>query len=217
MSKSTRPLHAAMLDYALGLPPDPNYKHFEELLRIVMLDKNFSSAKEDISCYLANVIPNKEKHDYDGILRIGGKHRPVEVKPTTYWGGGKRRLNMKCAFADYNKERLERDIAANVRMVVTGFNGTRLIYGVAFDFNAPPFLNAMREQTESMTVKNKKGNPSGRGVNPRIIPAPTVRDISQIKDVEILYPSKDEIGVLDDHKDAMTRDTYNFLKQRLCA
>ena len=204
-----------MFDYAVGRTPDVNAKHFEELLEAVMLDKNFSSAKEIISCYLVGVSHNPEKHDYDGIGLINGKHRPVEVKPTTYWGKGK--LNMKCAFADYTEERLKRDIKADVYMVVTGFHFTRLLYGVAFDFNAPPFQQAMRDETESKTRKNKAGSSSGKGANPRITPAPYVRAISQIKDVKILYPSKDDIGILDKHKDAMTGATYKFLKECLGA
>ncbi|MCG8625482.1 MAG: hypothetical protein MJE68_26225 [Proteobacteria bacterium] len=209
-----RPLGAAMFKYAIGKPPEPNDGHFEELLKAVMLDKNFSPAKEIISCYMVGVTHNPAKHDYDGFGLINGKDRPIEVKPTTYWEEGKNRLRMKCAFADYNMERLAKDIAADVRMVVTGFSLERLVYGVAFDFNAPPFQQAMREKTEKLI---QKGKGADAPKNHRVIPAPDVRDIMQIKDVEILYPSKDEIGILDVNKDAMTRDTYKFLKQRLDA
>ena len=207
MSRSTRSLGAVMYDYATGLTPQPTPKHFAQLLEMGMLDKNYSSAKEEISCYIVGANRNTEKHDYDGTILIKGVHRPVEVKPTTYWGRKGGELRMKCAFADYTEERLKRDIAEDVYMVVTGFDGTRLLYGVAFDFNAPPFLKAIRQQMDSVMATGTVGQ--------RITPAPNISAIAQIENVEILYPSKAEAGILDKHKHAMTGATYKFLKARL--
>ncbi len=192
---------------ATGGPLNATDEKYEQVLRIMMLDKNYSVAKEKVSCYLASVNHNPAKHDYDGKKLIDGVNRPVEVKPTTYWGGtGK--LSMKCSFGDFTQERFERYKEDDVFMVVSGFNRIDLVYAVTFSFNEKPFLDEIQKQMDKVIKGDKRPGT-------RIIPAPNVNAIAQIEEVNIIYPGPGDFDKIHKHKEAINSKVYQFFKQRL--
>lgn len=204
------PLEQDLFEFAIGGKIDVTTDKYKQVIELMMMDKNYSVAKEKITCYLAGVNHNPAKHDYDGKAFRNGRHRPVEVKPTSYWG--KTKLSMKCAFGDYSMERFDRDKREDLLMVVAGFNRTRLIYGLEFDFNSKPFLDAIQAAIEKV-IQAVKSGASRPGT--RIIPSPSINVISQIENINILYPSSDEREVIEKNKDALNRQVYEFLMARI--
>lgn len=202
-TKHTRTVEEDLYNFAVDKPTAPSDVKYLQLIQMMMEDKNYSVAKEKITCYLAGVNHNPAKHDYDGSGLVDGENRVFEVKPTTYWGGtGK--LSMKCSFADYTEKRLVDDIKHNPIIVVSGFNLCRLIYAVQFDFNAKPFVDKMKQCLHSFE-QDYKGK--------RIIPAPNIRHIMQIpKDkVKVLYPPSME--VIRENKKAMQGNVFKFFEE----
>lgn len=201
------PIEQDLFEFATGGKVEATEKKYAELLEMMMLDKNYSVAKEKLTCYLAGVNHNPAKHDYDGKALIDGKHRPIEVKPTTYWGGQGARLSMKCSFGDFTDKRFKRYREDDVSMVVSGFNKKTLVYGVQFDFNEEPFLNDIQEQMDKVKRTGKVGT--------RLIPAPNIKVISQIENVSILYPSRERRDILEKNRSSLNKHVYEFLMDRL--
>jgi len=205
------PLEQDLFEFATNGKIDFTAEKYEQVLKMMMTDKNYSVAKEIIACYLAGVNHNPAKHDYDGMALRNGRHRPVEVKPTTYWGG-KTKLSMKCAFGDYTMGRFERDKREDVLMVVAGFNRTRLVYGLEFDFNSKPFLDFIQAGIEKVTeaIRSQISKPGTR-----IIPSPAISVISQIENIRILYPSRENKELIEQNKDSLNTQVYEFLMKRI--
>lgn len=81
---------------------------YKSLISRTMMDKNYSATKEWICCFLANSSHNPAKHDYDGIVMTPAGPRHVEAKPHSVFQP-KKKLNIKCSWADYTPERLDKD------------------------------------------------------------------------------------------------------------
>ena len=205
-TKNTRPVEQDLYDYSVGNKPAPTDDKYKQLIEMMMTDKNYSVAKEKITCYLAGVNHNPAKHDYDGRGLVDGIMRPYEVKPTTYWGTPSSKLRMKCSFADYTDQRLRKDRKQKPIIVVSGFHLTRLVYAVSFDFNAAPFVGAMEQyMQEHMEGDMYRGQ--------RLIPAPDIRDIMKIPkdEVNVLYPSSME--VIRKNETAMNGNVFKFFEE----
>ena len=121
-----------LTDYALGKTVEHKRmaKNYLELIKLAMLDKNYSAAKEVITCHIAGYQHNQHKHDVDGYKYVGGDKMECEAKPKTYWGTSP--LSMACAFADMRKETYQGLKKRRVQIVSSGFNETQLLYGISF-------------------------------------------------------------------------------------
>lgn len=191
-------LHQDLYDYAIGKQASSRVENYHELIKLALTDKNYSFAKEIITCYLAGYAHNPNKHDLDGHKIVDGQQVFCEVKPTAYWG--KVKLNMKCGFADFTASRLDEYTSKNPEVLVSGFDKHRLLYCIGFKFNCQPFRDKIAQDVDKITLLR-----SGR----RCTPAPTIAQIRRIDPTEIKrYYRADD---LDQYKHAISDGVYQLL------
>ena len=193
-----------LTDVALGKKVEHKgmAKNYLELIELAMLDKNYSAAKEIITCHIAGYQHNRHKHDVDGYKYIGGAKIECEVKPKTYWGTSK--LSMACAFADMRKDTYKELQKRKINIVSSGFNGIHLVYCVEFPFNSSSITAFMEKHFQ----KKFEG---GR----RSIPTFNHQAITPINAhlMQLHYPS--DKSILEKHKEAINRKVYGFLLKLL--
>ena len=122
---------------------------FVGLLRQYANDRNSSTLRERVSLIRAGYEIVDAKLGYDG------KRGDVmaEAKPVNVRTGSKDKLNGNGNFSDYTFTRLEKDMAENPQMVVSGFIDGELMYIFDFPFNciAPELKRQLEHRFPSGT------------------------------------------------------------------
>jgi len=105
---------------------------FADVLHRYANDMNSSALRELFVLFKAGYEPRTKKLGYNGHAPDG---RPCDVKPINIRSTSGDKLNARGNFSDFTYERLERYLADDVIMLVSGFIDGRLIYILRFPFS----------------------------------------------------------------------------------
>ncbi len=145
--------HKGLNAYLLDKSKDTLIALLTDLITVYMNDRNSSTLREFVTVTVAGYEHRETKIGYNGYRQssLSGE-RPdfCEAKPRNIKTGGQtsRRLDGGGNFTDYTFERLEKDLAANPKILPSGFIDGRLIYLFEFPFRCETFVERIRHQLE---------------------------------------------------------------------
>jgi hypothetical protein len=172
--------HKAVSLYLLEQSKDGLIALFNELLTTYINDKNSSTLREFITVNIAGYKHSSEKIGYNGYKHssvVAGTPLMCEAKPKNFdtesyaqfktkdRKSSPAKLNGQGNFTDYTWARFEKDKAANLNMLVSGFVDGRLLYIFEFPFNSQDFTAHLEEQLQKRFPNGDKTSEYLRGVS----------------------------------------------------
>ncbi len=175
-----------------------------DLITMYINDKNSSTLRELLTVTLAGYKHTEGKTGYNGYRQsVYGKPLMCEAKPKNVENGKKRKLNGGGNFTDYTFSRLERDLGANLNMLVSGFVNGKLIYILEFPFNCETFVAKLRQQLS-------KRFPKGDVVDQFLRSASfSYRDFIKCNGLKVIFCLKK--SELKKYKNSIVGEFYEFL------
>ena len=154
--------HKELNAFLLDKSKDNLIAIFNDLLTTYINDKNSSTLREFITVSVAGYNHNEAKIGYNGYRQTtisSGEYEYCEVKPKNidradlekYKNGEKktiRKLDAGGNFTDYTWERFDKDLQANLNMLISGFVDGKLIYIFEFPFSNQDFTKKLKNQLE---------------------------------------------------------------------
>ncbi|TAN33059.1 hypothetical protein EPN28_03615 [Patescibacteria group bacterium] len=210
-TKPHKELNALLLDKS----KDDLISLFNDLLTIYINDKNSSTIREFITITLAGYTHSNKKIGYNGFkqsVSIGGEFIACEAKPRNICTGDNnnrktpRKLDGGGNFTDYTPERLKKDLAANLNILVSGFIDGQLIYILEFPFCNEGFTSCLKLKLKKR-FKNKSRE---KGTFLRSASF-GFRDYQNCKKLKIVYIN---VKALKDNRSNFNGKFYNFLTEK---
>ena len=162
-----------------------------DLLQEMANDKNSSKFREDVTKLMLGLRPSEGKLGYDDDFE------PIEVKPQNY-SGGDRKLNGQGKFTDFTWKRHAKYMEDNVRMLVSGFTGGKLLFIVEF-----PYTNLEGVVLRELKRLLPQGDMPNRYVRALVFNHKHWRELPHV----VHFVSRD----IAEHKGAMVKDLYEHL------
>lgn len=152
--------HKELNNFLLDKSKDNLIAILNDLLTLYINDKNSSTIREFITTTISGYIHNENKIGYNGFRQITLNSENIneycEVKPKNIITNtndlnnvnkkSKNKLNAGGNFTDYTWERFDRDLNANLNMLISGFVDGKLIYILEFPFSNQSFINKLQLQ-----------------------------------------------------------------------
>jgi hypothetical protein len=153
--------HTDLSMHLLNMSKDMLIAVFNEILTTYINDKNSSTLREFITVNIAGYEHSSTKIGYNGykhLSAVAGEAVNCEAKPKNFdtdsllkYKNGERKtkpakLNGQGNFTDYTYGRFEKDKAAQLNMLISGFVDGRLIYIIEFPFNYVGFVANLEKQ-----------------------------------------------------------------------
>jgi len=192
-----------------------------DLITMYLNDVNSSTLREWLTLKIAGYEPSAGKLGYNGYRHAapdGTSHdefaeaKPVNVRLKGDDQTPNRRLNGGGNFSDYTPERLQKDLGANLNVLVSGFVEGKLIY--VFEF---PFKCLENRLTQELKKAFKSWNPQdGNWTRPSGRYARSVTfSIDHYKEcvdeIRVHYLVED----IEQWKNYLSRNLYKFIKDHL--
>lgn len=204
--------HKELNAYLIGKSKDTLIAILVDLLTMYINDKNSSTIREFLTVTLSGYTHKEGKIGYNGYKQdsiLKGEAIRCEAKPKNVDTHSKviRKLNGGGNFTDYTFERLKRDKAENLNMLISGFVDGKLIYILEFPFGYPKFIKRLKGQLSHRFSKGK--DISGQFLRSANFHYKHFIDCRKLRVIYIL-PQKE----LDQYRPYIVKDFYEFLEKK---
>jgi len=172
-------------------------EHFIELLSKYFNDKNSSTLREEMMCYISGIESNPNKLGYDG------KTTNDENKPKNFDTSNPKakKLNGSGNYSDMTHKRDEKFKLDNPTIHIGGFVNGRLMYQLKIQYNSlgEHFKKQLNKRLPDGDVKN----------NYLRSMTFSLKVIQECKDVELEFLNKD----IEKYRDFITKTLYTYLNK----
>ncbi len=181
------------------------------LLTIYINDRNSSTLREFITVSLAGYKHQDTKIGYNGFKQstaIGSGTIACEAKPQNIntednkIRKNPRKLSGGGNFTDYTHKRLEKDLKADLNMLVSGFVDGELVYILESPFNYSGFVKNLKKKLKKRFPRGDRSGQFLRSANF------TFKDYEGCDDLKVVYLKEE---TLEKHKNNFTKKFYDFL------
>jgi len=170
-------------------------EHFLMLISKYFNDKNSSTLREEVMCYITGNEPNDNKLGYDG------KNTNDENKPKNYdtTNPKSKKLNGSGNYSDMTHKRNENFINDDAIIHIGGFVDGKVIYQVKVPYSS--LSEHFKKQLDKRLPDGDKPNQYLRSMN---FSLPALKECSNVE-VEFLSPN------INEYRGFMTKTLYDYL------